>query len=60
MKRTFYKTTFLHRVIIIYLIQLIIKAFDYSFGHFADFTTRGILFSIAFITFWIIVWYLSE
>lgn len=60
MKWTFYKTTFLHRLIIIYLIQLVIKAFDHSFGHFAEFTTRGILFSIAFITFWAFVWYGAE
>lgn len=59
-KKTFYKTTFLHRVMIIYLVQLVIKAFDHSFGHFADFTMRGILFSTFFISLWVIVWYIGE
>lgn len=45
---------------IIYLVHLIIKAFDYSFGHFTDFTTRGIFFSIGFISFWLAIWYFAE
>jgi len=60
MLKTFYKLHFLNRLIIIYLINLIIKAFDYSFGHFADFTIRGIFFSTGFISIWLFVWYFSE
>ncbi len=53
-------SSFLIRLGIIYLVQLMIKGFDYSFGHFLDFTFRGIIFSSSFIVFWMIIWYLAE
>lgn len=51
---------FLKRLVIIYLIHLIIKGFDATFGNFFEFTLRGIVFSLFFISFWLIVWYGSE
>ena len=53
-------SSFIIRIGIIYLVQLMIKGFDYSFGHFFDFTFRGVVFSTTFITFWLVVWYISE
>jgi len=47
------------RVDVIYQIQLMIKEFDYSFGSFLDFKWRGILFSIFFVSFWLLIWYLA-
>jgi two-component system LytT family sensor kinase len=60
MLKTFYKLNFLTRLIIIYLIHLMIKAFDYSFGHFLEFTARGLFFSIGFVSIWLAIWYLAE
>lgn len=51
---------FLLRFTVIYAIHLMIKGFDLSFGGFFDFTYRGIIYSICFISFWIIVWYIAE
>ena len=51
---------FIIRLLIIYTIQLIIKAFDQSFGGFFEFTLRGIVFSSFIILFWIISWYFIE
>ncbi len=48
------------RICIIYLVTLVIKGFDYSFGSFTDITFRGILFSIVFISIWLAVWYVAE
>jgi len=55
-----YKNNFLSRLLIIYLIQLLIKSFDYSFGPFMDFTFRGFVFSISFISFSMLAWYFAE
>lgn len=60
MKWNLYKNNFLSRLIIIYLVQLMIKSFDYSFGDFSDFTTRGIIFSIYFISFYMALWYFAD
>ena len=51
---------FLVKLTVIFLIHLIIKAGDYTFGNFFDFTRRGILFSTFFISYALIVWYVSE
>lgn len=48
------------RLFVIYMINLMIKAFDQSFGGFLDFTFRGIVFSVFFIGFWLSVWYLAD
>lgn len=50
---------FLIRVSIIFSIHLIFKAGDYSFGDFFDFTNRGLLFSAFFISYWLLIWYVS-
>lgn len=51
---------FFFRALVVYIIQLIIKGFDLSFGSFFDFTWRGFLFTIFFMSFWITVWYVSD
>ncbi len=51
---------FLTRLGIVYLLHLVIKGFDYSFGGFADFTHRGIVISAHIISLWLSFWYLSE
>ncbi len=56
----FNKHKFLTRLIVIYLIHLFFKGFDYTYGHFLDFTLRGIIFSTYFISFWISAWYIAE
>lgn len=48
------------RLFVIYMINLMIKAFDLSFGGFLDFTFRGIVFSVFFMGFWLSVWYLAD
>ena len=60
MKWKFSINTFVIRLVIVYLVNLMIKGFDYSFGHFFDFTFRGILFSTSFILFWLLIWYGAE
>lgn len=56
----FIKHKFLARTFIIYLIHLIYKGFDLSFGYFTDFTFRGILFSFFFLSLWLLAWYTAE
>lgn len=56
----FNKHKFLTRLVVVYLIHLFFKGFDYTFGHFLDFTFRGIIFSIFFISLWIAAWYVAE
>jgi two-component system, LytTR family, sensor kinase len=51
---------FLLRALVVYIIQLIIKGFDLSFGRFFDITWRGFLFTLFFMSFWIAVWYISD
>jgi two-component system, LytTR family, sensor kinase len=51
---------FLMRFLVIFSIQLIFKAFDQTFGHFTDFELRGVLFSLFFISYWLIIWYIGE
>ena len=51
---------FVIRISIVYAFQLLIKGFDYSFGGFFEYTFRGVLFSVFFISFWLGGWYLSE
>ena len=51
---------FLTRLFVVYSIQLIIKAFDYSFGGFFDFTVRGFVFTIFLIIMWVGGWYFAE
>ena len=48
------------RISIVYAFQLIIKAFDYSFGNFFEYTFRGVFFSVFFISFWLGSWYFAE
>ena len=48
---------FIFRFFVIFSIHLMIKGFDQSFGPFFEFAFRGIVFSIFFNSFWIIVWY---
>ncbi|MFA8300022.1 MAG: sensor histidine kinase [Hyphomicrobiales bacterium] len=50
------KRNILFRVLIIYIVNLIIKGFDFSFGRFLDITVRGIYFTIMFIVLWLLVW----
>jgi hypothetical protein len=52
------KHKFIFRFLVIYLLHLIIKGFDATFGGFMDFTTRGIVISIYFISIWLVLWYL--
>lgn len=54
------KNKFLNRIIIIFLIHFIVKIGDQSFNVFSDFTYRGLLFSVYFFTYWIIVWYIAS
>ena len=51
--------TFLIRLLIIFLIHLIIKAGDYSFGEFFGLTFRGLIFSAYFISYWLLLWYIA-
>ncbi len=56
----FNKHKFLTRLVVVYFIHLFFKGFDYTFGHFLDFTIRGIIFSTFFISLWIAAWYVAE
>jgi two-component system LytT family sensor kinase len=56
----FNKNRFLTRILIVYFIHIIIKGFDQTFGEYLDFTFRGIIFSIFFISLWVIAWYVAE
>lgn len=55
-----FKYKLLVRISIIYLFHLVIKGFDYSFGHFLDFTPRGILYGLGFTFIWLLVWYFAD
>lgn len=48
------------RVLVVYTINLVIKAFDTTFGGFFDFTSRGTLFSIFFLSYWLGIWYIID
>lgn len=54
------KFSFALRLVVVYLLQLLIKAFDYSFGGVFPLTLRGMVFSITFISYWICIWYIAE
>lgn len=51
---------FFTRFLFVFLVHLIIKIGDQSFTGFFDASARGIVFSVFFITYWMIVWYLAE
>ncbi|MBN2892256.1 MAG: histidine kinase [Bacteroidales bacterium] len=48
------------RFFIVFSFQLIIKAFDYSFSRLFEITYRGTVFSVFFISVWILGWYFAE
>ena len=50
----------LTRFLFIYFVHLVIKGGDQSFGVFTDFTFRGFIFSVFFITYWLCIWYTAE
>ncbi|MEA3450574.1 MAG: hypothetical protein U9Q83_01575, partial [Bacteroidota bacterium] len=52
--------TFLTRIVFIFSLQLIIKAFDTSFGKFSDFTVRGLFFTVFLMILWTGGWYFAE
>ncbi|NME69208.1 sensor histidine kinase [Flammeovirga aprica] len=52
--------SFALRFTVIYLLQLFIKAFDYSFGGVFPLTFRGLIFSVTFVSYWLFIWYASE
>ncbi|BDD08514.1 hypothetical protein FUAX_09460 [Fulvitalea axinellae] len=52
-------TKFLQRFCVVFLIQLIIKAFDTSFEVSPDITFRGIVFTVFFCVLWMGIWYLA-
>ncbi|AZQ61068.1 hypothetical protein EI427_02195 [Flammeovirga pectinis] len=54
------KYQFLLRLTIVFLIQLLIKAFDYSFGGVFPLTVRGATFTIVFTSYWLLCWYMAE
>jgi two-component system, LytTR family, sensor kinase len=54
------KHKFVFRFLVVYLLHLIIKGFDATFGGFLEFTTRGITLSVYFLSFWIALWYLFD
>jgi sensor histidine kinase YesM len=51
---------FILRFAFIFFIQLIIKGFDGSFHLFSGFTLRGLVFSMAFTSYWLTVWYTAD
>jgi hypothetical protein len=48
------------RFSVIFAFHVIFKAFDRSFNFFSEITERGIYFSIFFISFWMIIWFLGD
>ncbi len=54
------KNKFLLRLLVVYIIQLMIKGFDLTFGQFKNITFRGQVIGWFFIIMWITAWYLSE
>jgi hypothetical protein len=54
------KHRFFFRFLVVYLLHLIIKGFDATFGGFLDFTIRGIVLGAYFIPLWLLLWYLFE
>ncbi|MBD0403774.1 sensor histidine kinase [Flammeovirga sp. EKP202] len=54
------KFSFALRLIVVYLLQLFIKAFDYSFGGVFPLTFRGMIFTFTFVSYWLTIWYVSE
>ncbi|KXX70115.1 sensor histidine kinase [Flammeovirga sp. SJP92] len=54
------KFSFILRLTVVYLLQLFIKAFDYSFGGVFPLTFRGMVFTFTFVGYWLLIWYVSE
>lgn len=50
----------LFRAFIVFIIQLMIKGFDQTFGGFFDFTVRGFVLTGFIVPFWLLVWYVAE
>lgn len=48
------------RLLIVIVVHFVIKAGDFSFGKFTDFTPRGLVFSAFFILYWTFIWWVSE
>ena len=51
---------FLVRIVFVFFVQAIIKVGDSSFVGLFDFSTRGVLFSICFIIYGMVIWYIAE
>lgn len=50
---------FLIRFLVVFLIHIIFKLFDLTFSSFAELSWRSLLFSIFFLTYWMVVWDLA-
>ncbi len=51
---------FRNRFVFIFFLQLVVKAGDFSFTGLFDYSLRGILFSVGFIAYFLVVWYVAE
>lgn len=52
--------TFVLRLTFIFFIHFIFKTGDQSFNSFSEFTYRGGVFSVFFIIYWLLVWYIAS
>lgn len=59
MKRSKPIAIFFQRLVLIFLLQFIIKIYDYSFEVMEGFSLRGFWVSLYFIVFWLALWYLA-
>lgn len=51
---------FITRLSFVIFIYFIFKAGDYSFNSIFDFSFRSIVFSLFFLIYWLLVWYMAE
>ncbi|MCG8306633.1 MAG: histidine kinase [Cytophagales bacterium] len=51
---------YFNRFVILFLLQLMIKGFDYTFGGFLDVTMRGTYFTLLFLSIWFPIWWISD
>ncbi|NOX85517.1 MAG: hypothetical protein GXO86_06080 [Chlorobi bacterium] len=50
---------FFLRFLFVFFVHVIIKIGDQSFTGFFDASTRGLIFSAGFITYWLVIWYIA-
>ncbi|PWJ42299.1 sensor histidine kinase [Sediminitomix flava] len=55
-----FKSPFLVRLVVVFLLHLIVKGFDETFEIGTELTLRGILYSTYAISYWMVVWYVVE